>query len=96
MISLLSLLSVMVVTVTRRGVGNGARRGSRGGRDYRGEGGRDNRGEGGRGNINNEDADNSQMSTVFERADRSVSTGHHPNVPKDGEPKKGIVSFTGK
>ncbi|KAK1381214.1 hypothetical protein POM88_027958 [Heracleum sosnowskyi] len=67
----------MVVTVTRRGAGNGSGTGNRGSRVGRGMGGR------------------IPLTTFFER-DKSVSTGHHPNVPLEGQPKLGILSFTGK
>lgn len=78
----------------RRGAGRG-NRASRGGRGN--GGGRGNYAEGGRGNSSsNENERNIPLSPYFERADRSVSTGHHPNVPLEGEPKKGIVSFSGK
>lgn len=87
----------MVVTVTRRGAGNGGGRGNCGGR---GDVARGNGGEGRRGNKmgNNsgEDTNRIASTTFFERADRSVSTGHHPNVPLEGQPKLGIVSFTRK
>ncbi|KAK1373099.1 hypothetical protein POM88_029292 [Heracleum sosnowskyi] len=97
MIFIASLLALMVVTVTRRGAANGSGRGNRGGR---GNGARGNDVEDGRendrGHGSGEDANRIPLATFFERADRSVSTGHYPNVPLEGQPNLGIVSFMGK
>ncbi|KAK1401798.1 hypothetical protein POM88_001403 [Heracleum sosnowskyi] len=104
MFLLLSLLVLMVVPVIRRGASNG-RRGRGRGRGTASAENRENRGGGstgegssrGRaGGSGSDDDGRSPLTYYFERADRSVSCGDFHKMPKDGEPKKGIVEFTDK
>ncbi|KAK1372824.1 hypothetical protein POM88_029017 [Heracleum sosnowskyi] len=37
-----------------------------------------------------------ELSDFFEREDRSISNGDYPNAPLPGQPKLGVVTFTGK
>lgn len=93
MFLLLSLLVMMVVPVIRRGAGNSRRGGGRGrGTATASKESRNERG----GETGSTEDSSSPLTHYFERADRSVSCGDFHKMPKDGEPKKGIVEFTGK
>ncbi|KAK1400604.1 hypothetical protein POM88_000209 [Heracleum sosnowskyi] len=103
MILLIPFVVIMMVVRVRRGAG----RSRGGGRGDRGNnfGGSDSRGRGssssgrGRGRRRGGERDNdgfNELSNFFERADRSISNGDYPNAPLPGQPKLGIVTFTGK
>ncbi|XP_017246426.1 uncharacterized protein LOC108218015 [Daucus carota subsp. sativus] len=83
---------------TGRGTPGGGSRGGRSGGSTsdRNTGGRERVGQGrGRGNGSG-DNNNSPLTYFFERADRSISCGDFHKMPKDKEPKLGIVVFTDK
>ncbi|KAK1392031.1 hypothetical protein POM88_011087 [Heracleum sosnowskyi] len=100
---------VFVVVATCSDGGTGDKTGGSHGRRGRGRGrgtdSAENRGggstgeecSGARGGGSGSDDDGrSPLTYYFERADRSVSCGDFHKMPKDGEPKKGIVEFTDK
>ncbi|KAL1818488.1 hypothetical protein ACET3Z_013357 [Daucus carota] len=92
------VVMMMVVHVIRRraGRGRGAGRGDRGNHSGGGFSGGRGRGRGrGRGDGTNNDGFN-ELSSYFERADRSISNGDYLNALLPGEPKKGVVTFLRK
>ncbi|KAK1373169.1 hypothetical protein POM88_029362 [Heracleum sosnowskyi] len=99
---LIPFFVIMMVVTVRRGAGR-SRGGGRGqGKQFwwcawgrgsrssaRASAGRGSRGERDDGGFN-------ELSDFFERADRSISNGDYPNAPLPGQPKLGVVTFTGK
>lgn len=109
MILVIPFVVMMMVVIVKRGAGrsrgngrghmenNSSARGTGSSSSARGSGsGGGGRGRGrGRGGEGSDDGFN-ELSDFFERADRSISNGDYPNAPLPGQPKKGVVSFTGK